>query len=55
VIFPNEDPIGKHVLLWKGQGNADAEVIGVVGDSRERGLASGPTGWRCTDHFHGSR
>ena len=43
LIFPNQDPVGKHVLLWKGQGNADAEVIGVVGDSRERGLASGPT------------
>jgi predicted permease len=43
LIFPGEDPVGKHVLLWKGQGNADAEVIGVVGDSRERGLASGPT------------
>jgi putative ABC transport system permease protein len=43
LIFPNEDPIGKHVLLWKGQGNMDAEVIGVVGDSRERGPASGPT------------
>jgi putative ABC transport system permease protein len=42
-IFPNEDPIGKHVLLWKGQGGADAEVIGVVGDSRERGPASGPS------------
>jgi putative ABC transport system permease protein len=42
-IFPNEDPIGKHVLLWKGQGGADAEVVGVVGDSRERGPASGPS------------
>ncbi|MEI9972174.1 MAG: ABC transporter permease [Ignavibacteriota bacterium] len=41
-IFPNEDPIGKHVLLWKGQGGSDAEVVGVVGDSRERGLVSGP-------------
>ncbi|HKE22997.1 MAG TPA: ABC transporter permease [Bryobacteraceae bacterium] len=41
-IFPNEDPIGKHVLLWKGQGDADAEIVGVVGDSRERGPASGP-------------
>ena len=42
-IFPNEDPIGKHVLLWKGQSNLDAEVIGMVGDSRERGPASAPT------------
>jgi predicted permease len=43
LIFPNEDPIGKHVILWKGQSNRDAEVIGVVGDSRERGLTSDPT------------
>jgi putative ABC transport system permease protein len=42
LIFPNEDPIGKHVILWKGQGNLPAEVIGVVGDSRERGLAADP-------------
>jgi predicted permease len=41
-IFPNEDPIGKHVTLWKGQSGGDAEVVGVVGDSRERGPAAGP-------------
>jgi putative ABC transport system permease protein len=43
LIFPNEDPTGKHVALWKGQSNLNAEVIGVVGDSRERGLALDPT------------
>jgi predicted permease len=43
LIFPNEDAVGKHVSLWKGQGDWDAEVIGVVGDSRERGLTSDPT------------
>lgn len=42
-IFPNEDPVGKYVSLWKGPGGMDAEVIGVVGDSRERGLTSDPT------------
>ena len=42
-IFPNDDPVGKHVTLWKGQGNLDAEVVGVVADCRERGPASGPT------------
>jgi putative ABC transport system permease protein len=42
-LFPNEDPISKHVVLWKGQGGPDAEVIGVVGDSLERGLAKSPT------------
>ena len=39
---PNEDPVGRSVILWKGQSNSEAEVIGVVGDSRERGLAAGP-------------
>jgi predicted permease len=42
LIFPNEDPVGKHTLLWKGQGGLDAEVVGVVGDSLERGLDHGP-------------
>jgi putative ABC transport system permease protein len=42
-IFAGEDPIGKHVALWKTQANLDAEVVGVVGDSRERGPASAPT------------
>lgn len=42
-LFPNNDAVGKHVSLWKGQSNLDAEVVGVVGDSRERGPASGPT------------
>ena len=42
LIFPNEDPIGQHVVLWKGQGGGDAEVVGVVGDSRERGLTRDP-------------
>jgi putative ABC transport system permease protein len=41
-LFPNEDAIGKHALLWKGQFNRDAEVVGIVGDSVERGLDQGP-------------
>jgi predicted permease len=40
-IYPNEDAVGRHVTLWKGQSNLDAEVIGVVGDTRERGPAAG--------------
>jgi putative ABC transport system permease protein len=43
LIFPGEEAVGRHVALWKGQGNLDADVIGVVADSRERGLASDPT------------
>ena len=42
-IFKNEDAIGKQVLPWKGQSSGLAEVVGIVGDSRERGLAENPT------------
>ncbi len=42
-MWPGEDPIGRTALLWKGQGDRPAEVIGVVGDMAERGLADGPT------------
>src|SRR5256886_11144952 len=41
--LPILDPIGKQVLLWKGQSSGLAEVVGIVGDSRERGLAENPT------------
>jgi predicted permease len=43
LLFGNEDAVSKHVALWKGQGNLDAEVVGVVADSRERGPAADPT------------
>ncbi len=43
LLFPNQDAAGQRVVLWKGQGNLDAEVVGVVADSRERGPASDPT------------
>jgi putative ABC transport system permease protein len=39
LLFPNEDPIGKQAILGNG---LDAKVIGVVADSRERGLISDP-------------
>jgi putative ABC transport system permease protein len=42
LLFANEDAIGKRVALW-GNSAFDAEVIGVVADSRERGPAAGPT------------
>ena len=42
LLFGTDDAAGKHVDLW-GNGNFDAEVIGVVADSRERGPAAGPT------------
>ena len=43
LLWPGQDPIGRQALLWRGQGNRKGEVIGVVGDMRERGLSQGPT------------
>src|SRR5215470_9693242 len=42
-LWPGQDPVGHQAMLWKGQGNSPAEVIGVVADQRERGLDSDPT------------
>ena len=40
--WPGEDPIGRTLVLWKGQNDDQAEVIGVAGDTREWGLALDP-------------
>lgn len=42
-LWPGQDPVGRQALLWKGQGNNPAEVIGVVANQRERGLEADPT------------
>ena len=42
-LWPGENPIGRTALLWKGQGNMPGEVIGVVGNMRERSLENDPT------------
>jgi len=42
-LWPGQDPIGRTAILWKGQNNRPGEVIGVVGDMRERGLENDPT------------
>jgi len=42
-VWPGEDPVGHQALLWKGQSNDPAEVIGVVANQRERGLDADPT------------
>ena len=42
-LWPGQDPVGHQALLWKGQSNDAAEVIGVVGNQRERGLEADPT------------
>jgi predicted permease len=43
MLWPGEDPVGRQAILWKGQGGNRAEVIGVVGNMRERGLAQPPS------------
>ncbi|HEX7361841.1 MAG TPA: ABC transporter permease [Bryobacteraceae bacterium] len=43
LLWPGKDPIGRHIILWKGQGNDAAEVIGVAGNTRDHGLAQDPT------------
>src|SRR5215831_4586057 len=42
-LWPGEDPVGHQAHLWKGQGDNPAEVVGVVGNQRERGLDADPT------------
>jgi putative ABC transport system permease protein len=42
-LWPGEDPVGHQALLWKGQSNDRAEVVGVAGNQRERGLDSDHT------------
>ena len=43
LFWPGQNPIGRKAILWKGQGNDVAEVIGVVGNIRDHGLDSDPT------------
>ncbi|HEX4228620.1 MAG TPA: ABC transporter permease [Bryobacteraceae bacterium] len=43
LLWPGEDPIGRRIILWKGQGNRTAEVIGVVAGIRDHGLDADPT------------
>lgn len=42
-LFPGEDPIGRQVILWHGQDETSAEVVGVVADQREQALDEDPT------------
>jgi putative ABC transport system permease protein len=43
MLWPGEDPIGRQAVLWVGEAETPAEIVGVVGDMRERGLDSDPT------------
>ena len=42
-LFDGQDPIGRDLIVWKGQGDRHAGIVGVVGDMRERGLDNQPT------------
>jgi putative ABC transport system permease protein len=42
-LWPGENPVGHQAILWKGQSSSVAEVVGVVGNQRERGLDADPT------------
>ncbi len=39
--FPDEDPIGRSLLMW-GRGNKPREIVGIVGDIRQRSLRLTP-------------
>jgi predicted permease len=41
-LWPGKDPIGRNIILWKGQSNHAAEVIGVVASTRDHGLDLDP-------------
>jgi putative ABC transport system permease protein len=43
MLYPDVDPVGRDIVLWKGQGNSPGRIIGVVGDMRERSLSDEPT------------
>jgi predicted permease len=43
LLGPGQNAVGRTIILWKGQGDQRGEVIGVVGNMRERGLENDPT------------
>jgi ABC-type antimicrobial peptide transport system permease subunit len=42
-LWPGESAVGRRIVLWKGQSEDVAEVIGVAGDMRDWNLADTPT------------
>jgi predicted permease len=42
-LWPGENALGRTLILWKGQGNDRAEIIGVAGNMRDWGLEDGPS------------
>jgi len=43
LLWPGEDPVGRTAILWKGQEDLEAEIIGVAGNMREIRLEADPT------------
>jgi putative ABC transport system permease protein len=43
LLWPGQNPVGRTIILWKGQSESRGEVIGVVANMRERGLEADPT------------
>ncbi|HEU5219110.1 MAG TPA: ADOP family duplicated permease, partial [Gemmatimonadales bacterium] len=37
-LWPGQNAVGRSLIMWKGQSNDPAEIIGVVGDMRDWGL-----------------
>lgn len=43
LLWPGQSAIGRRLVLWKGQGQSEGEVIGVVGDMRDWALTEDRT------------
>ena len=43
LFWPDQNAVGRTLILWKGQTEIPAEVVGVVANMRERGLEGDPT------------
>ena len=42
-VFPNEDALGKRVIIWSGTKDEPYEIIGIVGDIRHGSLQGEPS------------
>ena len=40
-VFPGEDPVGKHITIWRDE-KFPREIVGVVGEAKPQGLDSDP-------------
>jgi len=42
-VFPNEEALGKRLIIWSGIKNEPYEIIGIVGDTRYQSLQGEPS------------